>query len=440
MNKITYFFESKFKLKEHKTDIKTEIIAGLTTFATMAFILAAVPNIMSQAGFDKGSTLTAVVLLVFASTFVMALVTNKPFALGPGLGSVGVFAATMIAGDNISIPIASGVIFWSGILFVFISFIGLREAIVQAIPPSIKISVSAGLGLFLALLGFKNVGIIVANPVSNTLEFGNLSSPAAILAILGFVLILILEVRKVKGGMLIAVIATTIIGIPMGVTIIPDTLFSLPSGFSEYAFNIDIIGSFSIEYLPFLFAFFVPDFFSTFGTIIGVGAKAGYLDENGDMEGIDNCFKVDGIATTVGAFFCIPCMTTYLESVAGVEAGGKTGLTSMTTAFVFLGTLLITPIALMIPAAAVEPVLMYIGIKMLSSMKHIDYEDMLEYLPAFIAITLTIFTNNIANGIAGAVISYVILKLSLGKEVYSKVPKLMYGLAVILGYYFYTLA
>ncbi|MGL4450874.1 MAG: NCS2 family permease [Sarcina sp.] len=440
MNKITSFFENKFKLREHNTNIKTEIIAGITTFATMAYVLATVPSIMTNAGFDRGATLTAVILLIVGTTVAMAFITNKPFALGPGLGSVGVFAATMVAGDGIPVSIATGVIFWSGILFMIISFVGLREAIVKAIPQSIKISISAGIGLFIALLGFKSAGIIVANAKKNVLGFGDLTSPIAILAIIGFIILLVFEVRKVKGGMLIAIVITTLIGIPMGVTEIPETFFMAPTSISELAFNIDIIGAFNIEYLPFLFAFFVPDFFSTFGTIIGVGAKAGYLDENGNMEGIDSCFKVDAVATTIGSCFCIPCMTTYLESAAGVEAGGKTGVTAISTAMMFLCTLLVTPLALMIPAAATAPVLMLIGIKMLSSMKNINYDDVTEYLPAFIAIVLTIFSNNIANGIAAAVISYVILKVASGREVYRKVPRLMYGLSVILAYYFYTVA
>ncbi|MGL5066638.1 MAG: NCS2 family permease [Sarcina sp.] len=440
MNKVASFFERRFKLKENNTNIKTELIAGITTFATMAYVLATVPSIMTNAGFDRGATLTAVILLIVGTTVAMAFVTNKPFALGPGLGSVGVFAATMVASDGIPVSIATGVIFWSGVLFMIISFVGLREAIVKAIPHSIKISISAGIGLFIALLGFKSAGIIVANAKKNTLGFGDLTSSVAVLAIIGFIILLVFEVRQIKGGMLIAIALTTLIGIPMGVTVIPETFFMAPSSISELAFNIDIIGAFNIEYLPFLFAFFVPDFFSTFGTIIGVGAKAGYLDENGDMEGMDDCFKVDAIATTAGACLCIPCMTTYLESAAGIEAGGRTGLTAIGTAMMFLCTLLVTPLALMIPAAATAPVLMLIGIKMLSSMRHINYDDITEYLPAFIAIVLTIFSNNIANGIAAAVISYVILKVASGREVYSKVPRLMYGLSVVLAYYFYTVA
>lgn len=437
---VKSFLEKKFKLKEHKTDIKTEIIAGITIFATMAYVLATIPSMMSNAGFDRGATLTTMILLIVGTSIAMAIYTNRPFVLAPGLGSVGVFSATMVAGDNIPVSIAAGVIFWSGILFVIVSFIGLRESIVKAIPPSIKISIGAGIGLFIALLGFKSAGIIVANADKNVLGFGDLTQASVVLAIIGFIILLVFEVRKISGGMIIAILIITIIGIPLGVTKIPETFFMMPQSVSDLAFNIDIMGALDIKYLPFLFAFFVPDFFSTFGTIIGVGSKAGYLDKEGNMPGIDKCFHVDAVATTAGSLFCMPCMTTYLESAAGVEVGGRTGLTAISTSVMFLFTLLITPLALMIPAAATAPALMLIGIKMLGSMKNINYEDVTEYLPAFISITLTIFSNNVANGIAAAVISYVILKLAAGKASYSKVPKLMYGLSIILGYYFYTVA
>lgn len=432
------FLEKQFKLSEYGTNVKTEIIAGITTFATMAYVLATIPSMMSTAGFEKGQVLTAMILMIIATSVAMALYTNRPFVLAPGLGSVGVFAATMVAGDGIPVEIAVGVIFWSGVLFVLVSTIGLRESIVKVIPASIKISVGAGIGLFIALLGAKGAGIIVANAKKNVLVFGDLTQPGVILAVIGFILLLVFEARKTRGGMIIAIIITTLIGIPMGVTKIPDNFIMMPSGISDLAFNIDILGALNVAYLPFLFAFFVPDFFSTFGTVIGVGAEAGYLDKDGNLPGIDKCFQVDALATTAGSLFCMPCMTTYLESAAGVEAGGRTGLTAISTSLMFALTLLITPIALMIPTEATAPALMLIGVKMLRSMRNINYDDITECLPAFISITLTIFSNNVANGISAAVISYVILKLASGKG--KEVPKLMYILALILCYYFYTVA
>lgn len=432
------FIEKQFKLTEFKTNIKTEFIAGLTTFATMAYVLATIPGMMGNAGFDKGTVLTAMVLLIILTTVIMALYTNRPFVLAPGLGSVGIFTATMIIGEGIPIDIATGVIFWSGILFMVVSFLGLREAVVKAIPISMKLAVSAGIGLFIALIGFKGSGIIVANEAKNVLGFGDLTQSSVILTVIGFILVLIFQARQIKGGMIISIIITTLIGIPMGITKIPQQFFTMPSSVSSVFLNIDILGALNVAYLPFLFGMFVPDFFSTFGTVLGVGAKAGYLDKDGNLPGIDKCFEVDAAATTIGSLFCMPCMTTYLESASGVEAGGKTGLTAISTTIIFAATLFITPIALMIPTAATAPALIYIGISMLSSMKNINYSDITEYLPAFMCVTLTIFANNIANGISASIITYVILKLSTGRA--KEIPKAMYILAVIVGYYFYTVA
>ena len=403
----------------------------------MAYVLATVPAMMSAANFSKGAVLTMVIILCAATSIAMGLVTNRPFVLGPGLGSVGVYAITMILGEEMSPAVASGVIFWEGIVFVIISFIGLRDIIVKLIPLSIKISISAGIGLFISLLGFKNAGIIVANAKKNVLGFGDLTSPAAVLAIIGLIILLILDVRKVKGGVILAIIITTIIGIPMGVTKMPATFFAAPGSISELAFNIDIIGALKVEYIPFLFALFIPDFFSTFGTVLGVGAKAGLLDKDGNLPGIEKCFYVDSISTVVGSLFCIPCMTTYLESASGVEAGGKTGLTAVFTSLVFLVMFLITPLALMIPSAATAPTLMLIGVKMLGGMRNINYDDMTEAVPAFLSVALTIFTFNVANGISAAIIVYVILKVASGRA--KEIPGTMYPFAALLCYYFYTL-
>lgn len=431
------FLEKQFKLSEHGTDVKTEFLAGLSTFATMAYVLATVPSMMSAANFSKGAVLTMVIILCAVTSVAMGLVTNRPFVLGPGLGSVGVYAITMVLGEEMSPAVASGVIFWEGIVFVVISFVGLRDIIVRLIPLSIKISISAGIGLFISLLGFKNAGIIVANAKKNVLGFGDLTSPAAVLAIIGLIILLILDVRKVKGGVILAIIITTIIGIPMGVTKMPTTLFAAPGSISELAFNIDIMGALKVEYIPFLFALFIPDFFSTFGTVLGVGAKAGLLDKDGNLPGIEKCFYVDSISTVLGSLFCIPCMTTYLESASGVEAGGKTGLTAVFTSLVFLLMFLITPLALMIPSAATAPTLMLIGVKMLGGMRNINYDDMTEAVPAFLSVALTIFTFNVANGISAAIIVYVILKVASGKA--KEIPGAMYPFAALLCYYFYTL-
>lgn len=426
----------QFQLDANHTTVQRELIAGITTFVTMAYVLATVPNILGNAGFDKHVMLTAMVLLIILTSCAMALYTNRPFALAPGLGSVGI-VSSMVTNEGIPPRIAAGVIFWSGILFILISFLGLREAVVRVIPASLKHAVSAGIGLFIALLGAKSCGLIVAVEAKNNLAFGNLTSPQVIVCVIGFLILLVMKSRRVPGDMILTIVLTTLIGIPFGVTKLPSQIFSMPAGLGEQFLNIDLLGSLKFAYLPFLIALFVPDFFSTFGTVLGVGAKAGYLDEDGNLPGIDKCFKVDAVATSFGALFGIPSMTTYLESSAGVEAGGKTGLTVVSTSACFALALFAAPLALIIPSAATAPVLIFIGISMLSSMRKINYEDMTEYLPAFLCMTFTVFANNIANGISVALPAYLILKLAAGKR--KEISPVMLVLVCVCLLYFLTL-
>lgn len=395
------WLEKQFQLSSYGTNVKTELLAGLTTFVTMAYVLATVPSLLGNAGLDRNVMFTAMILLIILTTCAMAFYTNRPFALAPGLGSVGI-VASMISNEGISAPVAAGVIFWSGVLFILISFLGLREAVVRTIPVSLKQAVSAGIGLFIALLGAKNCGLIVADADKNNLAFGDLASPSVIVAVIGFIILLVIRTRNVPGGMILAILITTVIGIPFGVTELPSSPFSLPAGIGSQFMNIDFIGALDFAYIPFLIALFIPDFFSTFGTVLGVGAKAGYLDEDGNLPGIDKCFKVDAIATSFGALFGMPSMTTYLES-----------------------------------SAATGPILIFIGINMLSSMSKIHYEDLIEAAPAFICIAFTIFANNIANGICAAIPAYFIMKIAAGKV--KELSPVMYIMVAVCLLYFYTL-
>lgn len=430
------WLEKRFRLSEHKTNTRTEILAGITTFVTMAYVLGTIPNMMGGAGLDRGVILTSMILLIILTTVIMALFTNRPFALAPGLGSVGIVVG-MMSNDGVSPSVTAGVIFWSGIIFVVISYIGLRDAVVKAIPPSLKHAVSAGIGLFIALLGCKNAKLIVAVEGKNNLGWGELSSPAVILALIGFILILVTKTLKVPGYMIVSILVTTLIGIPMGITKLPETLLTMPSNPFANFLHMDVLGALRFAYIPFLIALFVPDFFSTFGTAIGVGGKAGYLDKDGNLPGIDRVFKVDAVSTVVGSAFCMPCMTTYLESSAGVEAGGKTGLTAVSTAICFAFTLLLTPIALMIPSAATAPALIIIGVGMLNALRNIDFSDYTESFPAFLCIAFTIFANNIANGICVALPVYLLLKLVSGRI--REIPKVMYVLIAVCLLYFWTI-
>lgn len=430
------WIERQFRLSEFHTNVKTELLAGITTFVTMAYVLATVPNMLESAGLDKHVMFTVLILLIIVTTCAMALYTNRPFALAPGLGSVGIVTA-MMANDGIAPNITAGVIFWSGVLFILISFLGLREAVVKVIPVSLKHAVSAGIGLFIALLGAKSCSLIIANEAKKSLGFGDLTSPTVIVAVLGFVVLLILKTRKVPGDMILAIMITTVIGIPFGVTKIPESFFTMPAGIGGQFFKVDFLGALDFAYIPFLIALFVPDFFSTFGTVLGVGAKAGYLDEEGNLPGIDKCFKVDALATSFGALFGMPSMTTYLESSAGVEAGGKTGLTVVFTSILFGLALFLAPAALMIPSAATAPVLMYIGINMLGAMRNIKFDEMTEAFPAYVCIAFTIFGNNIANGICAALPTYAVMKVASGKG--KEIRPVMWILVAVCILYFYSI-
>ena len=434
MSNLSSALEKRFKLKENNTDLRTELLAGVTTFATMSYVLATIPNMLEKAGLVRGSILTMLILAIVACSIAMALYTNRPFCLAPGMSSVAILSS--IDSIGMSVEVAVGLIFIEGVIFVIISFAGLRNIIATAIPASIKIALSGGIGLYIALIGLKSGGIIVASQ-KNTLIFGDLSTAKALMFGIGFLLVLIFEARKIKGSMILSVILVTIIGIPLGVTKLPTTFFHLPSGIGNLAFKMDILGALKPEYLPWLLTFFVPDFFGTMGIILGVANQAGWLDENGDMPGIEKCFKVDSLSTVAGSFFCMPVMTTYLESASGVEDGGRTGLTAIMTSVLFALMLFFTPFALMVPSVATGPVLTIIGFQMLSSMRSVDYSDKTECLPAFIAVAMTILTYNIANGMALSIVSYLILKIAAGRI--KEIPKPMFVVGICMLFYLYTL-
>lgn len=434
MSSIGSVLESRFKLKENKTNIQTEVLAGVTTFATMSYVLATIPNMLEQAGLVRGAILTALICAVVICSVAMALYTNRPFCLAPGMSSVAILSS--VGSMNMTVEVAYGLIFIEGVIFVIISFAGLRQIIATAIPASIKISLSGGIGLYIALIGLKSGGIIMASD-KNTLIFGDLGTAKALMFGIGFLLVLIFEARKIRGSMILSILIVTIIGVPLGVTTLPTSLLNLPSGIGDVSFRIDILGALRPEYLPWLLTFFVPDFFGTMGIILGVANQAGWLDKNGDMPGIEKCFKVDSLSTVAGSFFCMPVMTTYLESASGVEDGGRTGLTTIVTSILFALMLLFTPLAMMVPGVATGPVLTIIGFQMLGSMRGIDYDDKTEYLPAFVAVAMTVLTYNIANGMALAIITYLVLKLSAGRA--KEIPTPMYVVGLCMAFYLYTL-
>ncbi|GGP10334.1 NCS2 family permease [Oceanobacillus neutriphilus] len=419
--------EKLFKLNANQTNVRTEFIAGLTVFMTMLYVLIVVPGMLEEAGMPKGPVTVSVILMTGVITIIMGLYSNRPFALAPGLGSVAFLAITLASAEGIPWQVGMGMVFISGVIFVLFTVLGLRQLIVKLMPPAIKLSIGAGVGLFIALIGFRNAGLVVASEDANALQLGDIGSPNAILALIGFLIMSVLLARNVRGHLLIGMVIVTIIGIPMGVTTVPDKIFSLPESVSPIAFELDIMGALKLAYFPLILAFFIPDFFSSLGTMLGVGSKGNMLDKNGNLPNIDKPFSVDAGGTVLGSLFSVPVMTTYVESAAGVEAGGRTGLTSVTTGFLFLLTLFITPVIMIIPTEATAPALILVGLTMLSAVRNIDFSDVTESLPAFMTIVITIFTFNFGNGIAAGIIIFVVLKLLSGRH-----KELHWGLYILL--------
>lgn len=430
--------ERQFGLSTQQTSVKTEMVAGLTTFMTMLYVFVIVPSILAEAGLPHGPITVSVILMAGITTIVMGLYSNRPFALAPGLGSVAFLSVTLVQTENIPWEVAMGMVFISGIVFVLFTIFGLRELIVKLMPPAIKLSIGAGVGLFIALIGFRNGKLVVASESSNSLVLGDISSPQAILTLIGFVIMSVLLVNNVRGHLLIGIVVTTLIGIPMGLTELPSSIFSLPESISSVTMKLDIMSALKIEYFPFVLAFFVPDFFSSLGTMLGVAGKGNMLDKQGNLPNIDKPFLVDAGGTTIGSFFSLPVMTTYVESASGVEEGGRTGLTAVTTGVLFLLTLFITPLIVIIPTEATAPALILVGVMMLSSVKNIDFSDYTESLPAFITIVLTIFTFNFGNGIAAGIITYVLMKACSGR--FKDIHPGLYVIVIPLILYFVTLA
>ncbi|MGL5428980.1 MAG: NCS2 family permease [Cetobacterium sp.] len=433
-NGVLGAINSYFKLGEYNTTISTEITAGITTFMTMAYILIVQPMFMSAAGMDVKAVTIVTALLSALFSIIMGLYTNRPFAMAPAMGGNAFFAYTLVAGGLVSWEVAMGMVFLSGIGFLLLTLLGLRGLIVEAIPKNLKFAIGVAVGFFVAMVGFKNGGIM--NIANGTITMGSIDNPNTILSLIGLFVTIGLVLNKVKGGVLIGIVITTLLGIPMGITQIPESFFSMPPSISSIAFKLDIMGALKFAFLPLIFTFFVGDFFCTLGTLLGVSAQAGLLDEDGNLPEVDKPFLVDSVATIVGALFGSTTITTFLESAAGVEAGGRTGLTAISTGICFIFTIFLTPIVYIIPSAATAPALIFIGILMMTSIKYIDMEDMTEFVPAAITIMFTVFTDNMASGMSMGIISHVIIKVLTRRHRELNLPIL--GLAIpLVGYFIF---
>lgn len=450
--------EKVFKLSENKTDAKTEILAGITTFMTMAYILAVNPSILSATGMDSGAVFTATALAAFIGTLLMAIFANYPFALAPGMGLNAYFAYTVVLGMGYSWEYALTAVFAEGIIFILLSATNVREAIFNAIPQNLKAAVSVGIGLFIAFIGLQNAKIVIGgstllqlfsvdkyNEVNGVSASFNDIGITVLLAIIGIIVTGILVVKNIKGNILWGILITWLLGIICQFTglYVPNAdlgFYSLLPNFSNglsipslspIFCKLDFSGIFSLNFIVILFAFLFVDLFDTIGTLIGVSAKADMLDENGKLPRIKGALMADAVATTVGAVIGTSTTTTFVESASGVSEGGRTGLTSVTTAILFGLSLFLSPIFLAIPSFATAPALVIVGLYMLTNVTNIDFNDMSEAIPCYVCIIAMPFFYSISEGISMGVITYVALNLITGKAKEKKVSILMYVLAVL---------
>ncbi|WP_457591638.1 NCS2 family permease [Geoglobus sp.] len=429
--------EDYFEFNRYNTNMRTEVLAGLTTFMTMSYIIFVNPLILSDAiGKDAiPSLVTATALSAGIATIIMGLYARKPFALAPGMGLNAYFTYGVVLGMGYSWEVALAAVFVEGLLFIVLSISGLRTAVINAIPPSQKYAIGAGIGLFLTLIGMKAAGIVVDSPATLvTLGSENFGKPEFWVAMIGLVVAFLLMVRNIPGALLFSIVVATISAIVMGVSPPPESLVALPT-LDKTLFKLDLSGLLSVGAIGVVFAFFMVDFFDTLGTVAGLSAKAGFMEEDGSIPDSDKILLTDAIGTSLGALLGTSTVTTYIESAAGIEEGGRTGMVALVVGLLFLAVgLFVSPIAQIIPAQATAPALMIVGFYMLTVVRDIDFDDLTEALPAFFVLVTIPYTYSIADGIGAGFISYVVLKVVAGRH--REVHPLMYFLALVFVAYF----
>ena len=443
--------ENFFKLKEHGTDVKTEVIAGLTTFMTMAYILAVNPSILGATGMDTGAIFTATALASAIGSFCMALFANLPFVLSAGMGLNAYFAYTVVLGMGYSWEVALTAVFVEGIIFIILSLTNVREAIFNAIPASLKVAVSVGIGLFITFIGLQNAHIVVDGSTlvglfsfNGSVKAGTFQSEGStvVLALIGLLITAFLVIKNVKGNILLGILITWVLGIICQLTglyvpnaeagfysLIPSGIISAPASVAPTLFKMDFSAIASLNFVVVVFAFLFVDIFDTLGTLIGCATKANMLDKEGKLPGIKGALMADAVGTTVGACLGTSTITTFVESSSGIAEGGRTGLTSIVSGLLFILALFFSPIFLAIPSFATAPALIVVGFFMMQSVAKINWSDMLEAIPAFICIFAMPFMYSISEGISFGVISFVVLNAVAGKA--KKITPLMWVLAVL---------
>ncbi len=406
-------FERYFQLAAHGTNLRTEVLAGLTTFLTMAYIIFVNPDILSAAGMPKSAVFVSTCLAAALGSAIMGLYANYPIALAPGMGLNAYFAFTVVGGMGFTWQQALGAVFISGLLFIAVSLLRIREAIVNAIPRSLKFAISAGIGLFLAMIGLRNAGLITAHPAT-LVTLGDLHASGALLAIAGFILIVGLEQRKVRGAIIIGILAVTLASVLFGLTPF-NGIVAMPPQLTPTLLQMDIQGALNAGLLTVVLTFFLVELFDASGTLIGVCHRAGLLDADGKLPRLKRALLADSTAIVAGAALGTSSTTAYIESAAGTSVGGRTGLTAVVVAVLFLAALVFAPLAGTVPSYATAPALLYVAVLMVRGLAEIDWDDLTEAAPAVVTAIAMPFTFSIAHGIAFGFISYVTIKLLAGK-------------------------
>jgi adenine/guanine/hypoxanthine permease len=438
-------FDTFFKLGEHGTTVKTEVIAGITTFLTMSYIIVVNPGILSAAGIPMGPSMVATILAAAAGTFIMGLYANRPIAVAPYMGENAFIAFTVVLGMQKSWQAGITCVFIGGVVFVIITAFRLRGWLANAVPANLKFSFVVGIGLFLTFIGLMDTGIVVKPPAPGVpVSVGNLTSPQVLLALFAFLLMGVLMIRKVKGTIIIGILATTVLaftgkalGWNLPDVVFPDGIFSMPPSLAPIAFQFRFGEVFTLGFLPILLTVFLMDFVDTMGTLIGVSARAGFLDENGNLPEIEKPMLADAVATVIGA--CAGTTTTgsFIESAAGIEEGGRTGLTNMVTGSLFLLALFFTPVLTAVPKCAYGPALIIVGILMIDSIRKINFTDLTELIPAFTTIMLMSFTYNLGIGITAGFVIYPLLKVFSGRAKEVNPGCWVLGIISLIFYVFY---
>lgn len=419
--------ERTFQLSAHGTTVKTELLAGLTTFLTMAYIIFVNPDILAAAGMPKDAVFVATCLAAALGSAIMGLYANYPIALAPGMGLNAYFAFAVVQGMGFTWQQALGAVFISGILFIVISLFKLREAIVNAIPRSLKFAISAGIGLFLAIIGLKNAGIIAAHPAT-LVTLGDLHQPGPVLAVIGFFIIVALEQRKVPGAIIIGILAVTVAAVLMGLTPFGG-IVAAPPTLAPTFLQMDLAGALNMGLLTVILTFFLVELFDASGTLIGVAHRAGLLDQDGKLPRLKKALLADSTAIAAGAALGTSSTTAYIESAAGTAVGGRTGLTAVTVAVLFLAAIVFAPLAGTVPAYATAPALCYVAVLMLKGLAEIAWDDLTEAAPAVVTAITMPFTFSIAHGIAFGFISYAGIKILAGRV--KELPPMVAVIAVV---------